>query len=153
MCVFPDFSRFLSLAPHLPKVQLPLAFSGTTHLFKDCLDEVPCITWGRGTGKVRIFGPVLSFLSLSFLAAICASLLFVLREDELCEVLKSQPKCILKTALVFQRHFFFSMLCTIISSFATLAALSKEWKNCQSSHDPYKKDHSRNSENEKNSIF
>lgn len=42
-----DFSGLLSLASHLPKVQLPLAFSDITHLFKDCLNEVPFITWDR----------------------------------------------------------------------------------------------------------
>lgn len=149
-CVFPDFSGFLSLAPYLPKVEVPLAFSGTTHLFKDCLDEVPCITLDRGTRTVRLFG---ALLFLSFLALICASLLFVSREDGLCKVLKSQSKCTLKIALAFQRLFFFSMFCTIVSSFATLQAFSKEWKNCQSSHHPYKKGHSRISGHEKNSIF
>lgn len=58
-----DFSGLLSLASHLPKVQLPLAFSDITLVFKDCLNEVPCITWDRRTGTVHFLGQHYPFYS------------------------------------------------------------------------------------------
>lgn len=153
-CVSPDFSGFLSMAPCLPKAQLPLAFSGTTYLFKDYLNDVPCVTQGqRDKDNPAFWGgtvlpiPVLSCCNLRF-PSVCAQRGWTLAGTKI-----TVCKCTLKAALVFQRLFFCSMLCTIASSSATLQALSREWKNCHPSHPPPKKGHSRISGHKKKNIF
>ena len=109
------------MAPHLPKAQLPLAFSGTTYFFKDYLNDVAHVTPGERDrdNPAFWFGTVLSVPVLPCCnvrsPCICAQRGWTLGGTKI-----TVCKCTLKTALVFQRLFFCSMLCAIVSSFATL---------------------------------
>lgn len=78
------------MAPHLPKAQIPLAFSGTTYLFKDYLIDVSHVSRGQRDRENPTFWGC-TVLSIPVLSCCKRTpLLFVLREDELWEVLKWQ---------------------------------------------------------------
>lgn len=82
-----SLSWFFRIFKHGTSPAQSTSFSGTTYLFRDYMNDVPCIM--RQQRDKDNCGVVLSFLPPCFLAATCASLPFVLREDGLREVPKS----------------------------------------------------------------
>lgn len=75
---------------HSPKAQLLLAVRDATIVSKNYLNDVPCVVWGQRDGENSLFGGRYSFLPTCFLAAMCTPFLYVLWEDVLWEMLKSQ---------------------------------------------------------------
>lgn len=113
----------------------PLAFSGTTYFFKDYLNDVPHVTQGERDRDNPAFwvGTVLPVPVLPC-RNVRSPCIWAQRGWSVGGTKITVCKCTLKIALVFQRLFFCSMLCAIVSSFATLWVLSGEWKNCHSSY-------------------
>lgn len=75
---------------HSPKAQLLLAVRDATIVSKNYLNDVPCVVWGQRDGDNSLFWGRYSFLPTCFLAAMCTPFLYVLWEDVLWEMLKSQ---------------------------------------------------------------
>lgn len=75
---------------HLPKAQLLLAVRDATIVSKNYLNDVPCVVWEQRDGENSLFWGRYSFLPTCFLAAMCTPFLYVLWEDVLWEMLKSQ---------------------------------------------------------------
>lgn len=75
---------------HSPKAQLLLAVRDATIVSKNYLNDVPCVVWEQRDGENSLFWGWYSFLPMCFLAAMCTPFLYVLWEDVLWEMLKSQ---------------------------------------------------------------
>lgn len=75
---------------HSPKAQLLLAVRDATIVSKNYLNDVPCVVWGQRDGDNSLFWGRYSSLPTCFLAAMCTPFLYVLWEDVLWEMLKSQ---------------------------------------------------------------
>lgn len=75
---------------HSPKAQLLLAVRDATIVSKNYLNDVPCVVWEQRDGENSLFWGRYSFLPTCFLAAMCTPFLYVLWEDVLWEMLKSQ---------------------------------------------------------------
>ena len=131
-CVSPDFSGFLSTAPHLPKAQSPWLFQW--HYLPPFEWRVLCHRGQRDRENPALWGgtvlptPLLPCCNVRSLS-VCAQTGRAPAGPEI-----TAWKCTSRTALGIQRLFFCSMLCTLPTASATLQALSGEGKNCHSSH-------------------